>query len=645
MAEVHEKLVPVVSAAEAERMLILRMAERFKEINPEVAKRVDDAAAQITGKVWATKVFSDSDPAVGSARARPAIHLESEAGQAKTATVRAAAVKFCEITGMNFVENPPEHYMPNKQDFYFFTTNMIGQYNASEAGGLPIRIQLGGERDAESLISELYARVDSAYSVISKGKTASQRQFEYGGLDAIEVSIDLDNPAAAGAIANTQVSWLASSLEGSGSKLKILRDGQEPDEQAFSVRVEKSAKSVTLTYFEPKQEIRAKSAMGKLPNIAWAKASSAGASLMFIDEVDKISPAIRHLLLEIAQSGRVSGTANLGEHYMVVMAGNLGDRGSVNDFNDSASYGTVAETTRVLTYRMVVTPEEWANYVEANYPNSDNGHFPSFIRAFGDQKGIFRPDFENQHFDPNNPCSNSRSLENAMKVVKTYFAMADEAGVTRDEVMDVVSRDTLAAIGEPATSAFLSHCSAMEMMAVPLAQHIMASKSESADDILSRPLSFAAAEGRDILELFSEKTEGYSYVSPEAQHFAHRFKEALVGQALRSIGAAEDLESRTLAASKCIAGLGILRGEQVNAGVARLSERMKTTLEHEDGAWESVMTDAIVRGTGSGFYGDADLSDKENEALIKEVRSDLIQVCTGVSVMREAKARQRKLTT
>ena len=622
-----EKRIPIVSIGKMETILLRKMAERFKEINPAVAEKIDAEAARIMGLPFAKKVVSDNDPSLGSKGARPAIYIESDAGQGKTTIVRSAFMKFCEISGLNFVENPPEHYMPTKNDAYFFTANMISQNNTSEVGGLPVKINLGAGREEPSLVNEFISRVDQI-ARMTKDETKVHR-FEHGGLDAATIEVDFKKPAVASSVTNTMQEWLMETLEKSGGRLSIVGDSGAIDESRFSIKADIKDSKLRLTYYEPKAQIREMAAMGKLPNIAWAKASQAACCMMFVDEVDKITPGVRHLLLEIAQFGRVSGTANLGDHYMVVMAGNLGDRGDFNDFNESISQATVAETTRQLRYRVVVTPEEWAKYIESVYPGSDNAHFPSFIRLFGDQPGIFRPDYDGEGFDPHMPCSNARSLENAMKEAKKLFMLADDSGVSRGEVMGMVEEVTLAAMGATSSFAYASHVEAMESMAVPIANHLIKSKNEKFESFMENPVELPGGKKVDLMEILTEKTGGFSYISPESVMFAQRFQMAVVNEAVRAFIDAKDEGAKIASAAKGIAGLGVLRPELVNAGVSSMMSRIKAIHGEDHDSFLRIVSKAIERGAYSGSFGDASKSSEENERIVSEAIDDMIYAVTG----------------
>lgn len=631
IGSLSEKRLPVVSLDRMQTILIRNMAQRFKDVNPEVATRIDAAAAQITGLPFATHIVSDHDPALNK-QTRPTLYLESEAGQGKTTIVRAAFKRFCQIAGLNFVENPPEHYIPTKQDGYFFTANMIAQHNTSEVGGLPVKITLGGGRSEASLVNEFVGRLDALARMFRADP--KERRWEHGGLDCVTVEIDFDKPGIARFAHKTVRDWLMETLDVSGGRLALLDEGDAPDESrfAFKADVHEDGK-LALTYFEPKAQIREMSAMGKLPNIAWAKASQAGCTVAFFDEVDKLTPAVRHLLLEIAQKGCVSGTANLGSRFMVVMAGNLGDRGDVNDFNESISQPTVAETTRTMRYRVVVTPDEWAAHIESLHPGSDNAHFPSFIRLFGDQKGIFSPDYEDSQFEPSMPCANARSLEMAMDAIKGLNQVADQARVSRELMMPDIEETALATIGAVAADSYVAHVHEMQTLAVPLADHILQSKDEKSKTILGRQVKFAEGVERNLLEIMNEKTDGFSFINPQAQDFAHRFQSALANATVRAfIDAGDDNAKRCDVLAKGIAGLGMLKPEVVNAGMSLMFSRVRALLDEDSDLLIDLASDAISRALRSGMYGDSNKSAEENQELLRATRKDMIYMVTGTMI-------------
>lgn len=627
--------IAVISPSEMTRLLVYRMAQRFKDISPAVAERIDSAAAEITGKAWSKRIVSLSDPAMGGARNRPALHFESEAGQGKTYIVEAACKKFCEVAGLNFVSNPPEHYVPNKNDFYFFTVNMIGQYNPSEAGGLPVKLTLGEGKTGDSLIEMLHNRVSALAEMTDKPITF--KQTEQSGLDVAKISVNFEKDNISKKVWVRTCEWLQSTLAGSNGKLVLLNEGEEPSDDAFSVRcnMDGGPGKLEIEYFEPKKAVREMAVMGKLPNASWAKASHAAGSMMFVDEVDKISPAIRHLLLEIAQFGRVSGTANLGEHYMVVLAGNLGDRGDVNDFNDSVSQATVAEGTRMERYRLVATPEDWANHIDSRFAGQDNAHAASFIRRYGNQPGIFRPEFENPDFDPSRPCANARSVENAMIESMKMLLEADYSGVSREVVFEDPEylRTMRAIAGEPFASAYVGHVKAMETMAVPLADHIFAAKSEDLEDIEGLPLSIKGVEGETFISLMEKKTGGFAFRDPDHQAFAQRLSDALTSRTIRDYLKAHDQQARCDVLSKGFAGLAILSREAHNAGISLINAQLRKlqvddSPELSDQYYDAV-SNAIARTLNSGFHHVPGLQKEEQISRLEEVRTDIQSLITG----------------
>lgn len=628
-----EKRIPIVATTEMQRLLVYRMAQRFKDISPQIASRIDAAAAELTGKSWAKKVVSLSDPLMGGATNQPAINIESEAGQGKTHIVREAARRFCEIAGLNFIESPPDYYVPNKDDFYFFSVNMIGQHNPSEAGGLPIRLSLGENKSDVSLIDALRNRIEGIADMVEREVDFATS--DHSGLDVAELAVTFEREQVAQKSARKVQEWAAKILKESGARLVVLGDDDKPADNEFAIRTKLQGGTLVVQYYEPKKALREMSVMGKLPNAAWAKASRAAGCVMHVDEVDKISPAIRHLLLEIAQFGKVSGTANLGEHYMVVMTGNLGDRGEVNDFNDSISHATVAEGTRMERYRMVSTPEEWAEYIDLRYPGTDNAHITSFVRRYGDQKNIFRPDYSDPDFDPSKPCSNARALENAMIAAKQAFLEADYSGAPRSVVYDDpdFSRTMLALAGADFANAYVGHVKAMETMAVPLADHIFEARSEKLDDIEAAPLDIPGIDEKSFISVMEKKTGSFSYLDPEHMLFAQRLSDALVSRTVAEYIKTDAEDRREDVLAKGFAGLALLSKEAHNAGVALINNHLRKLEVGNDDAradnYISVVGGAIGRVLKSGFHHVPGLTKEQQKARLRDVELDISETITG----------------
>lgn len=626
--------VPHVSVRDMEKILIRRMAEYFKRINPDVAQKIDNAAAEITGKSWAKKIVGIDDPALMGSKVRTSLHLESQAGQGKTYIVNSAAKKFADLVGMNFVDlnAVPEYYLPTKNDVCLVPLSFVGEYNKSEAGGLPIRIKLGNGVSEDSLILSLKDRLEGIADMA--GRAVSFVQKEQSGLDVSAMSVQFAKDDVAVRAGKSLQEWAAKRLHDSGGRLVVLNENEPPQDNSFSMRAIVEGGKLEIEYFEPKKDLREMHAMSKLPNAAWAKASMAGASIMFVDEVDKVSPAIRHLLLEIAQFGRVSGTASLGENYMVITAGNLGDRGYQNDHNDSISQSTVAETNRRETYVIMNTPEDWAEYASLKYKGSDQAHVTSFIRNHGSQPGIFTPDLDDVRFDPNKPCATARSIEAALVRAMSNFAMADASGVSRDNIYNDPDfyREILAIAGEPFTGAFVSHVKAMETQAVPLAAHIFAAKSEKLDDIETMPLRISGVSNSSFLSLLEQKTGQFSYIDPEHKAFAQRLSDAIVSHAVTGYLHAKDGVAQEDSLAKAFSGLGLLSREERNAGIALINNQIRALEANGDiksSDYIATAGRALARAKASGFHHVPGLTKEEQKINLDSFIADASQVITG----------------
>lgn len=626
--------VPCVTVRAMERILVRRMAEYFKQISPEVASKIDAAAAEITGKDWAKKIIGIDDPALMGTKVRTSLHLESQAGQGKTYIVNAAAKRFADLVGMNFVDlnTVPDYYLPTKNDICLVPLSFVGEYNKSEAGGLPIKIKLGSNISESSLIGSVRDRLEGIADMT--GRQVAFSQSEVSGLDASTMTVQFAKDEIAFRAIKSIQDWVAKRLYESGGRLVVLNENEPPRDNAFSMRTSVDNGRLEIQYYEPKQELREMYAMGKLPNASWAKAAMAGASIMFVDEVDKVSPAIRHLLLEIAQFGRVSGTASLGDNYMVITAGNLGDRGAQNDHNDSISQSTVAETNRRETYMIVNTPEDWAEYASTKYYGSEQAHITSFVRNYGHQPGIFTPDLDDVNFDPNKPCATARSIEAALVRAMANFAMADASGQPRDAILNDndFHNDILAVAGEPFTSSYISHAKAMETLAVPLVAHVFAAKSEKLDDIEGMPLAINGTAEKSFLALMEIKTGQFSYIDPEHKAFAQRVSDAIVSSAVSKYVHGAKEEDREDALARAFSALGVLSREERNAGIALINNQIRALeangkLNSTD--FVTTVGRALGRAKMSGFHHVPGLSKEDQAKNLREFIDDASQIITG----------------
>lgn len=122
----------------AKRMLYdLRRSSK----DPEMQAKYEAAHLKIVGLPMMPLNISKNDTQVP-------LGLFGPPGQGKTSCGVEAAKLVASTMGLTFVKNPPDTYMPTKNDFYFVTQEMSGETSKAEFGGLMTKstVEIEGEK-------------------------------------------------------------------------------------------------------------------------------------------------------------------------------------------------------------------------------------------------------------------------------------------------------------------------------------------------------------------------------------------------------------------------------------------------------------------------------------------------------------------
>lgn len=458
----------------AMREVLLELCRRFKGVDATVDAKIDAAAGFITGND-AIKTI----PAHRKGSNRVPLYFEGEPGVGKTKLIEAAIRKFCEITGLNYVANPQDDYVMQPNDFYFCTTNLSGKTNTADFGGLPMRTEVQAQAAMRSrkkavetgsiALSEIELRARGAAGVL-KQEITDVKSYATGGLGTVEVTIRGDGALCASAV-ETVLKQISDDAKKRGVGITLLKDGAEPEADRISYQIKCGAAGARICVHAPiPVDNDAEYVASILPNLRFHLAKKTPFSLFNFDDVANANEQVRNVLLEVAQSNRYSGVMDIG-NAMVTFTGNMGSDDNTNVMSRQSD----AEVTRIRKFRVMDSPEDWANRVSTKYATSPVGdcHFASFIQRQGNNPGIFREAPGAKRGKRGVPKTNSRALENALSVVDAHFLMAHESNLSLSIFMDKIERDISATAGKTVATSFKSHLHEMITEAIPLAEEVI----------------------------------------------------------------------------------------------------------------------------------------------------------------------------
>lgn len=468
----------LIFAEDAMYEVLLELARNNKGVSDELDQKIDSVAAIIANDKRVNYIAPHNKGAP-----KVPLYLEGEPGQGKSSLVEAACKKFCELVGLNFIEEPEDSYVFKANDFYYVKVNLSGAQNKSDFGGMLIRT----EQDAQEHIKirRKAANVGSFVldEILSRGKalagfsnqmsgnktTLKQKQFDQGTLEAVELEFSGD-PVMIRSIVENLVKQVSEESKEKGVGIHRQKVGAEilDDRVSYSIN-DGESDSILLTVYAPRTlDLKSEFASAVLPSVRFAKFKKVKFGLVNFDDVANASENIRNILLEVLQKGRYTGTMDIGNAY-VVLSGNQGAEDGTNTMSRSSD----AEITRYRKLNVVDRPEDWAKRVTAKYTSPvGDCLMASFIHRHGSQPGIFRENKEVKG-KRGERKTNSRALENALEVITQHFMAAKQAGISVLQFREKITRDIKDCAGKQVAGAYDAHLFSMVTNAIPLADSLI----------------------------------------------------------------------------------------------------------------------------------------------------------------------------
>lgn len=554
-----------VTADKLKQMFVFELARRFKGTDPEVDARIDANAARIIGRPD-LPVRSIPAPAPGAPRVP--FYLEGEPGVGKTSVIKAAALEFCEIAGLNFIENPSDSYKLGPKDFYYAMVNLSGKSNTMDLGGIPTKNPLDVSRGVELrrrasdagawLLAEVESRI-KAMAALTKLNVGEPKMLTKGDLAGCELTI-VGDADKVDLITNTVIKQLGEEVKKHGVGLGLLKDSDEPVDGRLHLQLKKGTTGARLTAWAPHHmDADAAYVCEMLPNRRFAMAAGAKFSLFNFDDVANSSEAVRNVLLEVAQSNRYSGVMDLG-NAMVSFTGNMGSEDNTNTQSEQSD----AEVTRVMKVRICDTPKDWAHRIAAKYSATGGDcMFGAFIEKYGNDPGVFREAIGDGRSAKGIPKPNSRSLENAATMVQPWFQIAKQVGAGETQFVEHIEMVVKGTVGPVVATRYTAFLRAMLSQAIPLAEELMNTGKLDAEKFDRYAGSGAKSSDRD---------------------FAFRFGTALADSFVERLALSD--EGRKVSGN----------AEALATFVAKSTERLCVGLSHVDpGVMNQTLSRIVVR--------------------------------------------------
>jgi len=461
-----------MTSDEARAHLLFDICRRFKGVNKDVDAKIDAAAAVITGKPGITFI-----PPVFAGEPRVPLYMEGEPGVGKTTLIRAAIKEFCEIVGLNFVENPADDQKLTENDFYYFTVNLSGKNNPSDVGGLPSKGELETQAGLKSrrktndvgdwLLSELQSRA-RGMAGLAKLQISEPSEYEKGALRCLDITLRGD-ASQCDLVISSLVRQLSEDSKTEGVGIAILKDGEEPADGRLQILIKKGTAGVRLSAFAPlRGDSKVEYVAEMLPNRRFALATKTPFALVNFDDVANASESVRNVLLEVAQSNRYSGVMDIG-NAMVTFTGNMGAEDNTNTQSEQSD----AEVTRVFKVRIRDTPKDWAERIATKYSVPGDCMFSAFVHKYGNEDGVFRDSVGDGRSPRGVPKPNSRSLENALSKVLPYFLMAKASNASPSIFSDEIETVVKGTAGSHVATKYATFMRSMLTDAIPLADQLM----------------------------------------------------------------------------------------------------------------------------------------------------------------------------
>lgn len=610
--------------------VLLELARNYKGLDPKIDKKIDAMAAYIANDERYTYIAPHNKGAP-----KVPLYLEGEPGQGKSSLIEAAVLKFCEICGLNFIEEPDESYVIKPNDFYYAKVNLSGAQNKSDFGGMMIRTEteiqqfLKSRRKASSIgmfvLDELTSRskgIAEFASTIGAKITMEASNFEQGDLDAVEISLNCSDSSVLKAIAENIISQISDESKKKGIGLSRVLQDSDPEDSKISYSLDLSTNgSAKISMFAPKVlESKAEYASAVLPSIRFSKFKKARFGLVNFDDVANANENIRNILLEVLQKGRYTGTMDIGNAY-VTMSGNMGAEDGTNVMSRMSD----AELTRIRKLSVRDRPEDWAKRVMSKYTSEvGDCHMASFVHRCGNQDGIFR-ETPGQRGKRGERKTNGRALENALEVITQHFMAAKHANINVSQFRDRIKRDIKDCAGSRVADAFDGYLHSMVTEAIPLADNLIQNGKWNSDTFDKHSCAARTPTGNDFCFRF-----GAAIADSIVNFVAFDNAKGKTNKDIMS-----NLELAMERACTGFAALGdIDQSSVMNYSLSTLSQRLMNLPQFsiEDSIGRKLSTD-VNTALGRGFASALNSKVWADEKSAEEAQNNYVKSLTGSNIL------------
>ena len=536
----EESPIPLLSTEEAIEMTAADLCQQYIGKNP----KYDEAIKAFSVKLALMKLERKGmvAPAVLPETAvfplpkgapRVPLYLESPPGHGKTTSIKTAAKWFAEEVGLTFVEDPEINHKLSDDEFIFWTVNMSGKNSPADFGNMPARVTVNngfGVDLADQTLSAMKAVQEFTETSGSPFKIESKSLTE-GTLAVTEFELSGGTPETLKKLAEVAIAKITEESRKANVVPHQMRTADAvPNPDGISYKLSRGTNGgLVVSVYQPLTENAELSTT--LPNHRFHMASKTSFGLMNFDDVANASESLRNVLLEVAQSGRYSGVANVGS-CLVTFTGNMGKLDGTHTSQQSD-----AELTRLKKYRVQTSPEELAAYFDKKYPGT-NAHLASFIQRQGHE--FLKEEMGAARGKKGSPKTNPRSIENALNEITKLERMADAFGNNLTMFREEVRTTATSTCGKTFADAYVAHMVDMYQNAIPLSNELFDSVKV---DYSKLPITFNGVNPKEGLpeglpkmnEKILKQSSGGDYRSQAAMDFGYRLSYALADRAAQDV--------------------------------------------------------------------------------------------------------------
>lgn len=521
----HIEIDPI----EYEARIVRRLATRYRNtLRPEQVEKLD-AALSTFFPVPANVPLKLSDILPPDHKNDGALYIQGDSGIGKSAIPAAAARRFCNIVGLNFVDGATGMQAPKPDDFIFQIIDMSGKTNLSDITGGFSRTEVGSKPAINDLavsakaVAE-FCRVEVEIGEVVKKNGNSSATVTFRG----EASVLKD--CAEGFAEH--MSKLGADLN---SDITLEIGGVVGNE--IQVAARESAN--TMMY-----------ASQMMPNQSLAVLSMANYGMLMVDDIGNCPMQLRNAFLQAALDGKMHNVVDISNIDIMMTANPPQSSYGLRNSN-VISDRSIPEITRTTTMSLKSTPEAWVAHVMSDKELAkDNAHFASYISIHGRVPGIFNPSSEVQ-YEKGAPLPVPRAISSAMRSARVWSRLAKASDQSLDYFHKELLLDVSAKVGNHFADSYINHVRVMEAEALPMAENCI-------------------DNGQLDTTKFNKKANpGFS----EGLDFAFRFAFALADYASTKM-AADGADQDTILDNMML-GLSALPDHCMNASLAQFRSRLE----------------------------------------------------------------------